>query len=213
MGGGGTAGGVGRALGACGASPKARARSTPPPPPAITAPQPPPPPTPLVDPVATLMAASQRHFDTGERELKAGHLDKARESFDQAVQVLLESPYGARTDVRMREHFDRLIDRINAYEVTALAQGDGFTEKRYEAAPIDDLLKNATTFPAPAADPATKAAVTADLALNEHDIAIPQHPKVPSYVEGFHGRLRHYIQDSLAPAAQYLPMIPTALPT
>src|SRR5258708_9467388 len=102
-----TAAGLCLALAACGANPKPQVRSTPPPPPAITAPQPPPPPTPLVDPVATLVAASQRHFDTGERELKTGHLDKARESFDQAVQVLLESPYGPRTDARMREHLYR----------------------------------------------------------------------------------------------------------
>ena len=33
------------------------------------------------------------------------------------------------------------IDRINAYEVTALAQGDGFVEKKYEPASIDELLK------------------------------------------------------------------------
>jgi peptidoglycan lytic transglycosylase D len=196
------------ALAACGANSKPQISATPPPAPAVTvAPQPPAPAKAPIDPVATLMAASQRHFDTGERELKAGHLDKARESFDQAVEVLLESPYGARTDARMREHFDRLIDRINAYEVTALAQGDGFTEKKYEAAPIDDLLKNATTFPAPAADAATQAAVKADLALNEHDIPIPQQPKVLSYVEVFQGRLRDYIQDSLARGAKYMPMI------
>ncbi len=157
--------------------------------------------------MAALIATSQGHFDSGERELKAGHLDKARESFDRSVEVLLESPYGARTDARMREHFDRLIDRVNAYEVTALAQGDGFTEKKYEAAPIDDLLKNATTFPAPAADDATKAAVKADLELNAHDIPIPEQAKVFSYVEVFQGRLRDYIQDSLARGARYLPMI------
>jgi membrane-bound lytic murein transglycosylase D len=152
---------------ACGTNPKPQVSATPPPaPPVQVAPAPPPPaPTPVVDPVATLIATSQRHFDAGESELKAGHLDKARESFDEAVEVLLESPYGARTDARMREHFDRLIDRINAYEVTALAQGDGFTEKKYEAAPIDEILKNATTFPAPVADAATMAAVKADFAL------------------------------------------------
>src|SRR5262249_56849902 len=105
----------------------------------------------------------QAQFEAGEREFKAGHLEQARHDFDRAVEVLLGSPYGARTDARMREHFDRLIDRINAYEVTTLAQGDGFAEKRYEAAPIDDLLKNATTFPAPKADPATAAAVRKDL--------------------------------------------------
>src|SRR4029453_13030807 len=165
--------------------------------------------TPAVDPVATLIASSQQHFEAGERELKLGHLERARVEFDRAVEVLLESPYGARTDARMREHFDRLIDRINAYEVTALAQGDGFTEKKYEAAPIDEILKNATTFPAPTADAATMAAVKADLQHSAHDIPIPEHAKVLSYVEVFQGRMREYIQDSLARGAKYMPMIQT----
>jgi membrane-bound lytic murein transglycosylase D len=194
-------------LAACGAKPKPQVLATPPPAPAVQVVSPPAPPRPTTDPVSALIALSQRHFDTGERELKAGHLDKARESFDQAVEVLLESPYGARTEPRMREHFDRLIDRVNAYEVTALAQGDGFTEKNYEAAPIDEILKNATTFNAPAADAATKAAVKADFALNPHDIPIPEHAKVLSYVEVMQGRMRDYIQESLERGAKYMPMI------
>jgi membrane-bound lytic murein transglycosylase D len=161
----------------------------------------------IADSVTTLIATSQDHFEAGERELKAGHLDKARLYFDRAVEVLLESPYGARTDARTREHFDRLIDRINAYELTALAQGDGFAEKRYEAAPIDDLLKNATTFPAGPADAATTATVKADLKQNAHDIPIPDQAKVLSYVEVFQGRLRDYIQESLERGAKYMPMI------
>ena len=196
------------AVAACGASPKPQIAPTPPPAPsAQAAPEPSAAPRTLADPITALIATSQRHFDTGERELKAGHLDKARESFDLAVEVLLESPYGARTEPRMREHFDRLIDRVNAYEVTALAQGDGFTEKKYEAAPIDEILQNATTFPAPVADAATKAAVKADFALNPHDIPIPEHAKVLSYVEVMQGRMRDYIQDSLVRGAKYMPMI------
>ena len=192
---------------ACGANPKPQAPAAPPPAPAVAVTPPPAPPKVFVDPVASLLTMSQQHFETGERELKAGHLDKARQEFDQAVQVLLESPYGARTDARLREHFDRLIDRVNAYEVTALAQGDGFKEKTYEAAPIDELLKNATTFPAPVADAATTAVVKADLEQNAHDMPIPEQAKVFSYVEVFQGRLRDYIQESLARGARYMPMI------
>jgi peptidoglycan lytic transglycosylase D len=196
-------------VGACGANPKPQVAAAPAPKPAAVAPapQPPPPAKPFVDPVDVLINSSQRHFEAGEKELTAGHLDKAREEFDRAVAVLLEAPYGARTDTRLREHFDRLIDRVNAYEVTALAQGDGFTEKRYEAAPIDELLKNATTFPAPAADAATQATVKADLEQHAHDIPIPDNPKVLSYVEVFQGRLRDYIQESLERGAKYMPMI------
>ena len=159
-----------------------------------------------VDPVVALIATSQKHYDAGDRELKLGHLDQAKTEFDRAVDVLLQSPYGARTDARMREHFDRLIDRINAHEVTALAQGDGFSEKKYEPASIDELLKIAT-FPRPQADAETTATVKDDLAHTVHDIDIPQNARVLSAVELLQGRLRDYVQESLARGARYLPMI------
>jgi hypothetical protein len=88
---------------ACGANPKPQAPAMPPPAPAHAAAAPAATsPKPFSDPVATVIATSQKHFETGERELKAGHLEQARLEFDQAVEVLLESPYGARTDARMR---------------------------------------------------------------------------------------------------------------
>jgi membrane-bound lytic murein transglycosylase D len=186
---------------ACGSNPKPQ--TPPPPPPVAPAPvpasQPP-------DPITTLIETSQKHFLAGERALQLGHLERARAEFDRAVDVLLESPYGARTDARLREHFDRLVDRINAYEVTALAQGDGFVEKKYEPASIDELLTIAT-FPKPAADTATAEAVKADLAATEHDVPIPQNSRVLSYVELFQGRLRDYIEESLVRGSKYLPMI------
>jgi peptidoglycan lytic transglycosylase D len=165
------------------------------------APQPPAP-----DPIETLIASSQKHFEAGERELKMGHLDRARVEFDRAVDVLLESPYGARTDARMREHFDRLIDRISAHEVIALAQGDGFAEKKNEPASIDELLEIAT-FPKPDAGTITTEAVKADLAATEHDIPIQQNSRVLAYVELFQTRLRDYIHESLTRGTKYLPMI------
>ena len=156
--------------------------------------------------MVTLIATSQKHFDNGERELKLGHLDRARTEFDRAVDVLLESRYGARTDPRMREHFDRLIDRISAHEVSALAKGDGFAEKKYEPASIDELLKIAT-FPKPDVDSETKEAVNADLARTAHDIPIPLNDRVLASVELLQGRLHDYVQESLTRGARYLPMI------
>jgi len=189
---------------ACGSNPKPQ---TPAPAPAPAAPAQAQAPKPAPsDPITNLIDVSQQHFYAGERELKMGHLDRARAEFDRAVEVLLESPYGARTDARLREHFDRLVDRINAYEVTALAQGDGFVEKKYEPASIDELLKIAT-FPKPAADAETEKVVKADLAATEHDVPIPQNGRVLAYVELFQGRLRDYIQESLTRGTKYLPMI------
>jgi membrane-bound lytic murein transglycosylase D len=188
----------------CGSNPKPQVSAAPAPtplgPPPVEAA------APATDPIASLIETSQKHFEAGERELKVGHLERARTEFDRAVDVMLESPYGARTDTRMREHFDRLVDRINAYEVTALGQGDGFAEKRYEPASIDELLKIAT-FPKPDADAQTTEAVKQDLAATEHDIPIAQNSRVLSYVELFQGRLRDFIQDGLTRGTKYLPMI------
>jgi membrane-bound lytic murein transglycosylase D len=189
---------------ACGSNPKPV--TTPSPAPAAPKPAAPQQPPPPADPVAALIATSQQHFLAGEREFKVGHLERARQEFDRAIEVLLESPYGARTEPRLREHFDRLVDRINAHELTALAQGDGFSEKKYEPASIDELLKIAT-FPKPAANADTEKAVKDDLAATEHDIPIPQNDRVLSYVELFQGRLRDYIHESLTRGTRYLPMI------
>jgi membrane-bound lytic murein transglycosylase D len=191
-------------LGACGSHPKPQVVAAPPAQP--VAPVPAPVAAPPADPVVTLIQTSQEHFEAGERELKMGHLERARAEFDRSVDVLLESPFGARTDARMREHFDRLVDRINAHEVTALAQGDGFTETKDEPASIDEILKIAT-FPKPDAGVATEEMVKADLAATEHDIPIPQNSRVLSYVELFQGRLRDYIHESLTRGTKYLPMI------
>ena len=197
---------ISTASAACGAKPRPQVPTTAPVAAAPAPQDPPPPPQPPADPIVTLIGVSQKHFESGERELRLGHLDRARVEFDRAVDVLLESPYGARTDSRMREHFDRLIDRISAYEVGALAKGDGFAEKKYEPAAIDELLKIAT-FPKPDADKETKQAVEEDLARNEHDVPIPQNERVLSSVELLQGRLRDYVQESLTRGAKYLPMI------
>ena len=133
-----------------------------------------------------------------------GHLDQARTNFNRALEVLLESPSGARLVPRTKEHFDRLVERISSLEMTALAQGDGFTEKKYDPASIDDLLAIAT-FQAPT--PAITDAVAADLQATTYDIDIPTNARVLSYVELFTGRLKSYLEEALGRSARYLPMI------
>jgi membrane-bound lytic murein transglycosylase D len=130
----------------------------------------------------------------------------AKAEFNKSLEVLLESRYGGRTEPRIREHFDRLVERISAYEVTALAQGDGFTEKKYEPATIDDLLA-ISTFEQPPATAETKQAVSNDLLETPHDIEIPLNARVLQYVQLFSGRLKGYLEDGLSRGAQYLPMI------
>jgi membrane-bound lytic murein transglycosylase D len=162
---------------------------------------------PVEDPVLTLIATSDRHFKAGQKELEQGHVEAAKQEFNRAVDVLLESPYGARTEPRIREHFDRLVDRISTYEVRALATGDGFTEKKYEPATIDELLALSATIGTSAATPELKDAVKSDLQNANHDIPIPLNQRVLSYIELFQGRLHDFIEEGMKRGSKYLPMI------
>ncbi len=173
---------------------------------AVPDPAPPPPlPTPA-DPVLALIDASQQRFTTGQRELELGHLSQAKIEFNKALEILLESPYGARSEPRIREHFDRLVDRISAYEITALTEGDGFSEKPSEPATIDELLA-LSLFDQPAPTPELTQAVRTDLESTSHDVPIPLNARVLSYIELFQGRLRTFITEGLARGSKYLPMI------
>jgi membrane-bound lytic murein transglycosylase D len=178
-------------------------RSTPSPPdPSSLRPTPP-----VEDPVLTLIAQSDRHFNAGQAELQAGHVEGAKQEFDRALSVLIESPFGGRTEPRIRDQFDRLVDRISTYEVKALAQGDGFTEKKYEPASIDELLAVSATLVPPSASPELKDAVKSDIQAGDHDIPIPLNQRVLSFIELFQGRLHDFLEAGLKRGSKYLPMI------
>jgi membrane-bound lytic murein transglycosylase D len=162
---------------------------------------------PVEDPVLALISLSDRHFKSGQKELEQGHVEAAKQEFNRAVDVLLQSPYGGRTEPRIREHFDRLVDRISTYEVRALAAGDGFTEKKYEPASIDELLALSLILGTPPAPPELKQTVQSDLNNVDHDIPIPLNQRVLSYVELFQGRLHDFIEDGMKRGSKYLPMI------
>ena len=193
---------------ACAARVPATTATTPSPVPQVVAAPAPvvPVPHPQTDPVLDLIALSNRHFETGQRELQLGHLETAKTEFNRSLEVLLESPYGARTEARIREHFDRLVERISAYEVTALAQGDGFTERKLDPASIDEFL-TISTFENPVATPETKQAVVDDLQETVHDIDIPLNTRVLAFVQLFSGRLKGYLEEGLSRGARYLPMV------
>lgn len=177
------------------------------------APLPPPPvPTakpllqPQPDPIAVLIAESDKHFEAGQKELAVGHLEGAKTEFNRALDTLLESRDGARSNGRLREHFDRLVDRISVLEQAALATGDGFSETKSEPAAIDSLLE-LETFDAAAPKASTAETVQADLEATSHDIPIPTNDRVLRYVELFQGRLRDFLTEGLSRGVQYLPMI------
>ena len=197
---------LGISAAACG-SHDAHVQTAPAAPPQVAQAATPAPAVPALDPIDSLIAQSEAHFARGKRDLDLGHLEQARTEFNRAIDVLLDTPGGARTEPRLRAQFDKLVDRISALEVAALANGDGFKEKPSEPASIDELLALSSTFDKPSPKTATTRAAESDLSQHAPDIPIPLNDRVLSYVELFQGRLRAYIQEGLDRGTQYLPMI------
>jgi len=156
------------------------------------------------DPVPAVLSTSNAHFADGRRALEAGHLDAARMQFDRALDVLMESPSGARLEPRLREQFDRLVESIGSMEYIALEEGLGFVQSADDPTTIDALLAG-STFPSPS--PETTAEVTSDLQATSHDIDIPMNARVLSSVELFKGKRKTYLEEALGRSIQYLPMI------
>ena len=92
----------------------------------------------------------------GQANYQTGHLVAARLNFDNAFNLLLESPYEIHADERLQREFDRIVNGASSLELAALEQGDGFTQQKSEPAPIDQANDeaNEVTFPV---DPNVKA--------------------------------------------------------
>jgi len=89
------------------------------------------------------VSTAEQYFHEGERLYEEGDLDRAREKFDQAVEILLTVP----ESLTEREFLDRktvdLIDAIADYDITVL--GAGVEEETADQADTYDL--SAMTFP------------------------------------------------------------------
>src|SRR5688500_19135232 len=66
------------------------------------------------DPVQDLVQRSERAYLEGERNYAAGHLEAAKQAFDRAVTILLESPYDLRSNALLANQLDRKSTRLNS---------------------------------------------------------------------------------------------------
>ena len=136
-------------------------------------------PTP-VDPVPSLIEASERAYQQGQAEYKAGHLGSAKTAFDKAVTILMEGPVDVSSDDRLRAQFDKVVDGTHQLEMQAFKEGDGFTEQKPEPAPIDEAAEAVAP-----ADAAVTAKAEAELKQTRSDIPLIINDYVAGYINFF----------------------------
>ena len=95
----------------------------------------------------------------------------ARFNFDNALNLLLESPYDIQSDLRLQREFERIVEGASSLELAALQQGDGFAQQKSEPAPIDQAndAGNETNLPV---DPKVKAQAEAEIKATHSDLPL-----------------------------------------
>jgi membrane-bound lytic murein transglycosylase D len=154
------------------------------------------------DPVVLLIAQVENEYQVGLDNYKAGHLEAAKENFDRAFNLLLGSSLDLRSDERLEQEFDRILDGINGFELQALQAGDGFSEQKSEPAPIDEA--NEVTFPV---DPNLKAKAEAEVKATHSDLPLMMTDPVAGYISYFSTRGRGTLERALARSGRYDAMI------
>jgi membrane-bound lytic murein transglycosylase D len=177
--------------------------------PTLTATTPAPPPPKIeeevqskVDPVEALIAKADQEYQAGLANYRAGHLEAAKENFDRAFDLLLQSGLDVRGNDRLQQEFDKLVEGVNNLEMVALQAGDGFTEQKPEPAPIDEA--NEVTFPV---DPNIRARAEAEMKDIHSDLPLVINDEVARYISYFSSRGRATLEHALIRAGRYRNMI------
>src|SRR6202140_1058145 len=155
-----------------------------------------------VDPAADLIAAVEKEYKLGEDNYHAGHLEAAKQDFDSAFNQLLGSGIDLHSDDRLQHELDRILEGINALELAALQQGDGFGEQKSEPAPIDEANELN-----PPVDQNIKAKAEAEIKNTRSDLPLVMTDQVAGFINYFSGRGRGTIEHGLARSGRYEDMI------
>ena len=161
-------------------------------------------PPPVPDPVADLVARVEKDYQAGIDSYRAGQIDSAKQHFDSAFNALLESKLDIRSDERLEQEFDRIVDGVNHLDLGSLAS-DSDAQKS-EPAPIDET--NGIT---PSADPNVKAKAQAEIKSTHSDLPLMMTDQVAGYISYFSNRGRGTFERAYARSGRYHDMMVSIL--
>ncbi|HXH50685.1 MAG TPA: hypothetical protein VNM47_15190, partial [Terriglobia bacterium] len=181
------------------------------PPPATLPIRPPAPPPPVIkpkppDPTAVLISKADDIYSEGMKEYHAGNLQVARQDFDKALSLLLESGMGVQNDGRLKAEFDKLVEKTYGLDASTSANGDALSQHDYEAPPIESFA--GLTFPV---DPKVRQRAERELISVRSDLPLVTNDYVAGFLTYFQNGGQGYIEKILSRVGMYQPMISSVL--
>jgi len=144
--------------------------------------------------VRLLIKQVEQAYANGQAAYRKGKLTDAKAEFDRAVDLMLTSGLDIKADAQLQDEFDRIVDGVNALEMEALKQGNGFAPKE-EPTPAE--VASDVTF---TVDPNIVAKARAELATTKSDLPLVVNDYVATYINFFantprgHNTLLHSFQ-------------------
>ncbi len=153
--------------------------------------------------ILDLMENSQAKYLAGVDLLQAGDSDKAREAFNEAVNLLLQSNWDLTSTPVLNQFFQELFQRIQDEESRYLLVRQE-TEDATESAVADN--QKADLIPI-TIDPALKGDLASDLTETRYEIPITINKRVMKSLDYWLNHERKYFEDGLVRSGQYRPLI------
>ncbi len=75
--------------------------------------------------IQRVIERSNAYFQSAEISFKDGNFDRARREYDRAVDTVLEAGIDVRTDARLQQHYQNLVERIFQRQMTLMAGPSG----------------------------------------------------------------------------------------
>ena len=147
-----------------------------------------PPPEPAPDPQQTLREQNvqklvdevEKAYANGEAAYRKGHLTEAKAEFDRAVDLMLTTGLDIRSEPKLQDEFDHIVDQVNSLEMEALKVGNGFTPN-VEPSPAD--VASDVTFET--VDPNIVAKAQTQLATTKSDLPLIVNDYVAAFINFF----------------------------
>jgi membrane-bound lytic murein transglycosylase D len=182
--------------------------------------------------VAQIIAQSETYFKEGEIHLKARELEQARQKFDKAVDVILESGLDVQGYPRLRTHYLELVERVFRLEVpqqqqvtprvevamnmTSTSTGQfqqdekdapqepGFKHQKFEPSMLDEYAKLILNDKETEVDPEDLSNI--EIAKNSIDFQFETNSLIQGYINYYQGRGRSTMESGLRRSGQFMQM-------
>lgn len=157
---------------------------------------------PKPDQVGELISNVEKEYNTGQSSFYAGNHEAAKQSFDRAFDLLVNSKLDPHSDPRLQAEYDKVLAAVNSIGPEATSQAEAAPPQASEPAPIDEANEAA-----PAVDPSVKAKAEAEVRATHSDLPLMLNDQVAAYINYFSNRGRGILERALARSGRYQEMI------